>query len=484
MVEQHLYQNVRLRDKRKSAASSSSKPTEPSDAEYSVVPQDWIQKKKKTTAPVPSPDYADTIPPPLPPRSELAEQLEDDKIDENMYDIPVVPKDKAAASDDKSMSSSSITVDNDLYQSSRAKGNTISSPLEKKAPVIPQVKQAASLGTSDATYDVIGDVPTKEVSTLPATVRHSASPEYAQVQQSPKITYPKPNLTSSPTKSPQNSPILSRPPPAREYDYISVASAKDAAAKVTVSESTDEYDRPVTAREHELRINSPPSPQLSHYAKLKDTKTSKKTDKQQWDLPKKSAKNSKKTRAGSVEAASNRKGSEKSDSVDEAIKELEKGLGSNARSSKSQSLYLSDPLDTEPPGDLSLDWDHSDMHSKHESAVQMAWMEKHKQMLVQRSYEDVDLPNNGTSSSPTVPDKLRRGWSPRGVDKDDGEKLPAGWSKVVGEDGVYYWHVKSGKTQWKPPKEGDASKVCMVVIHVALIFYVISNSQTMYFVWP
>ena len=103
------------------------------------------------------------------------------------------------------------------------------------------------------------------------------------------------------------------------------------------------------------------------------------------------------------------------------------------------------------------------------SVVQMAWMEKHKQMLVQRSYEDVDLPSNGTSS-PTVPDKLRHGWSPRGLDKDDGEKLPTGWSKVVGEDGVYYWHVKSGKTQWKPPKEGDASKVCMVVIIVALIF--------------
>ncbi|XP_065886432.1 uncharacterized protein [Dysidea avara] len=476
-VEQHLYQNVRLREKPKPVTSLSSKPasqTEPSDSEYSVVSQDWIKKKKKSTAPEPSSENLDIVPPPLPPRSELADQLEDDKIDEDMYDIPLVPRDlvKVATSDDKSMSSSSITVDNGLYQSAAAKGNTVLPPVEEKPPSSPGVRKASTLKTSEATYDVIGDVPDKKALTLPAT-RRSTSPEYAVVQQSPTITHPKPNLTSPTSKSPKNSPILWRPPPsAREYDYISIASAKEAATKVVVSESSDEYDLPVTARQYELKVNSPPSPQLSNYAKLQDPKAlkkadkaskkaekeskkadkaSKKADKQQWELPK----TSKKTRAVSMDVPN----SPPTDSVDEAIKALERGLDDpNARINKSQSLDLSNVLDTEPSGDLSLDWDHSDMQEGREStsAVQLAWMEKHKNMLVQRSYEDVDLPING-GASPSVPDKLRRGWSPRGFDKDDGEKLPAGWSKVVGEDGVYYWHVKSGRTQWKPPKEGDAS---------------------------
>jgi len=460
-VEQHLYQNVQLREKPKPAATTSSKPTDqtaPSDAEYSVVSQDWIKKKKKSTVPESNSDNTDTIPPPLPPRSEFSDQLDEDKFDEGMYDLPLVPKDvvKVATSDNKSTSSSSVTMDNDLYQSSTAKVKAISSP-EKKPAGSAQVKKAVSLSTSEATYDVVGDAPTNKALTLPSTTRRSASPEYAVVQQSPKRTHTNPNLTSPTNKSPLSSPILPRAPPsAREYDYISVGSSKEAAPKVTVSESSAEYDLLVTAQQNELRINSPPSPQLSHYAKLQDTKAGKKTDKQQWDLPKKSSKTSKKTRAVSVEAPQT--GSETSDSVDEVIKELEKGLeGSNARNSKSKSLYLSD---TDPSGNLSLDWDHSDMQKKHKSPtteVQKSWVEKHNKILIQRSYEDVDLPNNG---SPTVPDKLRRGWSPRGVDKDDGEKLPAGWSKVVGEDGVYYWHVKSGRTQWKPPKEGDASKVC------------------------
>lgn len=453
---------MQLREKSKSAAPKPPSQTEASDAEYSVVSQDWINKKKKVVAPEPNLDDVDTVPPPLPPRSELADELEEDKVDEDMYDIPVVPKDvvKVQASD-KSMSSSSVTIDNDLYQSSGATKDNDLSPKIKKPPGSPLVRKTASLDEADTTYDVIGEVPAKKAMTLPATTNRdrSASPEYAVVQQSPKKTHHKPDITIPASKSPRSSPLMPRA--VREYDYISVAAAKEAATKIVVSDTADEYDRPVTARQHELKVNSPPSPQLSNYAKLQDAKTSKKgnKNKQQWDLPKKSGKPQKagkKSRSVSIEDPHSPSSSEQSDTVDKAIKELKKGLEEpSARSDKSQSLDLSTVL--EPSVDLALDWDDSDLEKNRDSAsaVQQQWVKKHQNILVQRSYEDVDLPSNGTSS-PSLPDKLRHGWSPRGLEKDDGETLPPGWSKIVGEDGVYYWHVKSGKTQWKPPKEEDA----------------------------
>lgn len=466
---------------------SESKPVGPKsgagwgDIEYSTVSQDWIEKKRsgaqKATAMTTTATAAtssnskkaeDGEPPALPPRSELADQF-----DEDLYDLPIIHDDvKVLPSSKATSSSSSITVDNNLYQSAALSKpnsskpppvsnpsvkttapessettydvivdvNTVKSPIEKKVDVVHNLNSRTSpverktpsnsplspkKGTTlpkpslEAMYDVIPDVHAGKSLTMPASNRRSPSPEYAVIRKSPV-------LPRAPTKS-------------------SVKSDSPAISKVSASASSkepsdSEYDLPVTARQAELRINSPPSPMLSGYAKLQ-SKDGTRTDKQEWKIPKQTSDSKKKTaRVVSVDTT------EPQSSVDKAIAELQKGLdeSSDQTKNRTQSLDLTSifPKKSDPSsGEMGLDWDDSDM-TGHGSSVQQSWMEKHQQNLMMRSYEEVQLP---------VPEGK--------------EKLPPGWSKVIGEDGVYYWHVKSGKTQWTVPTEPvNTDKVSLYIL--------------------
>ena len=539
MVEEHLYQNVQLRARTKSAddkstGTQSAKPNnkqrssvppqtppppvgpkpgterpppvgpKPGAAEYSTVSHEWIEKKKtgaqkaKTATSSTSSDSALVeagSPPALPPRSELADQF-----DEDLYDLPIIHEDiKKGLPSDKMTSSSSIAINNALYESadSSKPANSIStatesadttydviadvkkSPEKKKADVTlntsgkkPPVerktpntspmatKKIATLpkaASADATYDVIADVPPSSKSlTMPAANRRSPSPEYAVIRQSPL-------LPRAPLKSPPkpNSPALSRAAAGStsEYDYISHKEAK-----TEEEQKESEYDLPVTARQAELRINSPPSPMLSNYAKLQ-AKDGKCGDKQEWQIPKQAANSKKKTsKSVSIDVAET---SKPTGAVDKAIEELQKGLdnGSDHTKQRVHSVDLSKV--TSSSGEMMLDWDDSDMPAE-VSAIQQAWMERHQQNLIMRSYEQVQLPSE-TNSSPSLPEKLRHGWSPKDDSGGGHEKLPPGWNKVIGEDGVYYWHVKSGRTQWTLPTEAvNTDKVILAYFDLSV----------------
>ena len=522
-VDEHLYQNVKPRPRVKSTdevptAAQSPKPDkkhnsvpprtppppigpkpghEPppvgpkpgheKDAEYSIVSQDWIDKKrsggqKPTSAPITPSTTSDSSeavedgqPPPLPPRSELADQL-----DEDLYDLPIVPDDitpsvkptgSVAISNNSSKPNKSpveagipsvTTTDPDTTYDVIA---YVKSPTEKKVNFVPSTssrkspvdrktpnnsplvsKKAMTLPkpTSDTSaseevaYDVISEGHTSKSLTMPASNRRSPSPEYAVVRQSPVLPH-----SSVKTTVKTDSPAL----------------PSSVSANVVVEEPTNsEYDLPVTAREKHLRINSPPSPILSNYAKLKP-KDGTRSDKQDWKLPVDSKKKSSRTvSVDMVEPTS------ATDSVDKAIKELQKGLDDSGQTkNRIHSMDFSTvTMEPKKSDDMSIEWDDSDM-TTHVSAVQQSWKDKHEKNMIMRSYEEVALPDN-----PSVPEKLRRGWSPR--DDSSNEKLPAGWSKVIGEEGVYYWHVKSGRTQWTLPTETVSSdKVILVYILIPLV---------------
>ena len=546
MVEEHLYQNVQIRSRTKSAdgksnGAQSPKPTDkqrssvppqtppppigpkpgterpppvgpkPGVAEYSVVSHDWIEKKKtgaqkanniKTSTSSTSSDSAMVeagSPPALPPRSELANQFDDD----DLYDLPIIHEDiKIGLPSDRTTSSSSVAMNNALYESadSSKPANSVSTAAEsaditydviadvkkspekkkkradvtlnatgKKLPVERKTPNSSPMITKkmitlpkaasvDATYDVVADAPSGSGKslTMPAANRRSPSPEYAVIRQSPV-------LPRAPLKSPAkpDSPALSRAAvgSTSEYDYISHTARKE--SKTEEEQKESEYDLPVTARQAELRINSPPSPMLSNYAKLqsKDER-----DKQEWQLPKQATGFKKKTsKSMSIDVAET---SGAANSVEKTIEELKKGLNNDSDHTKhrAQSMDLSTVTST---GEL--DWDDSDMPAE-VSAIQQAWMEKHHQNLIMRSYEQVQLPLEANSShcQISLPEKLRHGWSPKD-DSGTNEKLPPGWNKVIGEDGVYYWHVKSGKTQWTLPTEGvNTDKVILACFDLSV----------------
>lgn len=547
MVQDHLYQNVQIRSRIRSADNPhtseqspkgdkkhssvppqtpppvgakpgppppiGAKPVSPSPvgakpgafqagvAEYSVVSQDWIEKKRagsKSTTTSGSKLVKDASPPPLPPRDELADQL-----DENLYDLPVLPtKDvKKVLPSDKTSSSSSITVVNDLYHTAAGSSGSHSnkSPVEgqpppntppstvkmgtaaaevmydviadidgrkspkkcspdvnsSKSPVhtekkisghSPMVsKKTTTLPkTSDDTYDVIQDTNIHKSLTMPVSNRRTPSPEYAVVQKSPELSHAS---TKNPLKP--NSPVSSKThPPSAEYDRLS------SAIKQTdiVDGSTDcPYDLPMTARQQELRINSPPSPMLSNYAKLASKeKTSK--DKQDWKPPKQPQSSKKKTsKSVSIDTALSSGKSKSVSSVNKAIEVLEKGL-EKSDLPKNCKQSLDKPASSS--GDVALDWDDTDTPT----SVQQSWVEKHQKILNSRCYEVVDL---SSPDKPSLTEKQRHSWNPK--DNSGNEKLPTGWSKVIGENGVYYWHIKSGRTQWTAPTETDSSdKVCFL----------------------
>ena len=530
-VEEHLYQNVQLRTRVRSADDKPPIPLSPKpnrkhssvppdtppppvgpkpgferpppvgpkpgdalgDAEYSIVSQDWIEKKRSgaqkataTTNTSGSKIVETDQPPALPPRSELA-----DELDEDLYDLPIIHDDikKVLPSDQKTASSSSVTVDNTLYQSTAsAKTNdnkpatpsTVSesseatydviadvktslvnknvdntssrkSPVERKTPgSSPAVnKKTATLPkpSSEATYDVIAEVHAGKSLTMPSSNHRSPSPEYAVVRKSPVLSHA---LNRNAVKP--ESPIATRS--SGEYSSVS-ASAAVTEADTPEEVSNSEYDVPITARRKELCVNCPPSPNLSNYAKLQ-YKDGVHNDKQEWKLPKQPAADFKKktSKSVSVDLAETSKPNPAVNSVDKTIEELKKGLNDDSGQTKNrvQSLDLTKMLPKTSDGslgDAALDWDDTDMPAN-VSAVQQGWLIKHQQSLTMRSYEEVQLPPEATNS-PSLPEKLRHGWSPR--DDSGNEKLPPGWSKVIGEDGVYYWHVKSGKTQWTLPTE-------------------------------
>ena len=497
------------------------KPGHEKDAEYSTVSQDWIDKKRSgaqkpnsaTTTPNATTNTTaaaatatatitsnrseveeDGQPPPLPPRSELADQL-----DEDLYDLPIVPDDvspsvKTTGSVTVNINSSKpnnskspvemqpadipsvMTTDPELSDTTYDIIADVKSVAEKKVDFVPDTssrkspvdrktpsnsplvsKKALTLpkpssetlptpSSSEATYDVISDVQASKSLTMPASYRRSPSPEYAVVRNSPVLPHDSVKATV------KNDPLaLSRPlSSSKEYAYISVPKQSDTAEEPINSE----YDLPVTAREKQLRINSPPSPILSNYAKLKP-KDGMRTDKQDWQLPGDSKK--KTSRTVSADMLEPPKPTSATDSVDKAIKELQKGLDDSGQSKdRVHSMDFSTITTGKKSDDMSIEWDDSDM-TAHVSAVQQSWKDKHQQNLIMRSYEEVKLPD-----SPSVPDKLRHGWSPR--DDSNNAKLPAGWSKVIGEEGVYYWHVKSGRTQWTLPTETVSSdKVTLVI---------------------
>ena len=572
MVEEHLYQNVQLRTRTKStddrsAATQSPKPSDkkhssvppqtppppvgpkpgserppplgppppvgpkPGAAEYSIVSHDWIEKKKlgaqkasnKTATSSTSSDSALVeagSPPALPPRSELSDQL-----DEDLYDLPIIHEDskKSLPSDKTSTSSSSVTMNNVLYDRLDSTGsdkasNSISSvpesedttydviadvkksPVEKRADGMvntsdkkssvdrktpnnsPQVtKKMTTLpkaaSSDDATYDVVADVQSGRSMTMPAANRRSPSPEYAVIRKSPVLSH----AVKDPVKP--NSPVTSRVAvvSAGEYDYISHSAVKEPKKEEKPNES--EYDLPVTARQAELRINSPPSPMLSNYAKLQQPKDGVRGGKQEWQIPKQTTNSKKKTsKSVSIDVAEANSHSGAADSVDKAIEELQKGLKDDSDHAKHRvhSLNLS------TAGDVNLDWDDSDMPAE-VSAIQQAWMEKHQMNLVMRSYEQVQLPpETNSNKSPSLPEKLRHGWSPRGdhdSSNSSNEKLPPGWSKVIGEDGVYYWHVKSGKTQWTLPTEAVNTDKVTVACYFDLSIYLQAIGCLYYLTW-
>ena len=529
-VDEHLYQNVKPRPRVKSTDEATSttqspkpdkkhssvppqtppppigpkpvleppppvgpKPGHEKDAEYSTVSQDWIDKKRSgaqkststaidTTSSNSNEAVEDGQPPPLPPRSELADQL-----DEALYDLPMVHDDispsvkttgSAAVSTNSSKPNSNKspveapsvattdpdttydviadvktpTVDFVLDASSRKSpidrktpGN---SPLvSKKAMTLPKPSSETLTisASSEAAYDVISEGHASKSLTMPASNR-SPSPEYAVVRQSPVLPH-----NSVKTTAKTDSSAL---PSSGEYASVS--------ANVKVEEpSNSEYDLPVTAREKHLRINSPPSPILSNYAKLKP-KNGTHSDKQDWKLPADSKKKTSRTVSVDVFEPTSA-----TDSVNKAIKELQKGLDDSEQTKNRVHSMDFSAVTMEPKksDDLSIEWDDSDMTTTHVSAVQQSWKDKREKNLIMRSYEEVKLPD-----SPSVPEKLRRGWSPR--DDSTNEKLPAGWSKVIGEEGVYYWHVKSGRTQWTLPTETVSSdKVSMVTFLIPLFIY-------------
>ena len=342
------------------------------------------------------------------------------------------------------------------------------SPVDRKVPDSSPManRKMATLPkpSSDVMYDVISDVntSTSKSLTMPSTTRRSPSPEYAVVRNGPM----RPVMS---TVKP-GSPVTTRPlPSAREYACVSVGSKTE-----EPTTTTSEYDLPVTARDKELRVNSPPSPMLSNYAKLKP-KDGTRNDKQEWQIPKQSSDAKKKTsRTVSADVVESSKPATATDSIDKTIKELQMGLDEDSKN-RMHSMDLSSTL--KKSDDMPMEWDDSEM-SAHPSAVQQAWMEKRQQSLVMRSYEEVMLPPEpGAATSPTVTEKLRHGWSPRddtssstNTNNSGNEKLPPGWSKVIGEDGVYYWHVKSGKTQWTLPTEAVSSDkvICQFMLLISL----------------
>ena len=329
------------------------------------------------------------------------------------------------------------------------------SPVDRNvrgtSPMVNRKMATLPKPSSEAMYDVISDVntSTSKSLTMPAATRHSPSPEYAVVRNNPV-------LPVKGTVKP-GSPVSKKPlPSAGEYACVSV---KNKTEESTTAMS--EYDLPVSARDKELSVNSPPSPMLSNYAKLKP-KDSTRNDKQEWQIPKQSNDAKKKTsRTVSADVVESSKHATATDSINKTIKELEMGLDEDPKN-RVRSMDLSSTA--KKSDDMSMEWDDSEM-SANPSAVQQAWMEKRQKSLVMRSYEEVMLPPEpGAASSPTVAEKLRHGWSPRdgtssstNTSNSENEKLPPGWSKVIGEDGVYYWHVKSGKTQWTLPTEAVSS---------------------------
>ena len=554
-VDEHLYQNVRPRPRVKSADEATPaaqspkldkhnsvppqtppppigpkpvfqpplvgpKPGNETDAEYSTVSQDWIDKKKcgtqkptaatatatatistNTTATATtiasniSEAVEDGQPPPLPPRSELADQF-----DEDLYDLPIVPGDdkevlpsaKATSSVTVNASSSSTkspvemqpagtpSVMTTVTESSEATYDVVAdvkSPAEKKvdfmpdatssrkspvdrktpsnSPLVSEKVKTLPKPSSEAMYDVIPDSHTSKSLTMPSSNRRSPSPEYAVVRKSPVLSHGSVKVTVK-TDSPALSRLL---PSSTEYANISVPKQNDTAEEPTNSE----YDLPVTAREKHLRINSPPSPILSNYAKLQP-KDGTRSDKQDWQL---SADSKKASRTVSADVLEPPKPTSATDSVDKAIKELQKGLDDTGQNKNRVHSMDFSAITMEPKksGDMSIEWDDSDMTTC-VSTIQQSWKDKHQKNLIMRSYDDVKLPSDVTGS-PSVPEKLRHGWSPR--DDSSNEKLPAGWSKVIGEEGVYYWHVKSGRTQWTMPTETvSTDKVIMLFVYKQL----------------
>jgi len=486
-------------------------------AEYSVVSQDWIDKKRSAVNKTPaSKTGVDETPPALPPRSELADQF-----DENLYDLPMLPQEiQKVSSSDNTISSSSIAVDNSLYQS--AEVNNIKSPLEVKPPassplvtkktvtifdtseaeydviqntndkppivrrtnvssdpsnlISPVEKKTPSNSplvsplaakkvktvprppsSSEVTYDVIAEAHVSKSVTMPASSRHTPSPEYAEVQKKSPV------LPHLPTKSPvtPNSPNLSS---SREYAYVPVSSSTVKQVDIVEEPTESAYDLPDTARRKELRINSPPSPMLSNYSKLQHRNNTR-NDKQEWQckqLPSSQKKTSKMASADVSECSSEKlKPNAVVNSVDKAIEELEKGLEDSAfTGDHTQPTTAASRKSYPSSGGMLLDWDDSDMKKLPVSTVQQSWITKHKQLLGQRSYEEVNLPSIETNDGASLPVKL--GESPP-QDGSGNEKIPPGWNKVIGENGVYYWHVKSGKTQWNLPTEMDSSDKVILV---------------------
>jgi len=315
--------------KPKSAEKSSrhSSQPKPNDVECSIVSQDCLQKKKKSPGPKFSSNDVDIT---LPPCDKVSGQLEDDK-------------------------------------------------LAKSIP--------GSSETSEETYGVI---------TSPATTHCLVTPEYT------KVIYP--------------------------------TSATITAAKTSKSTSNDQL---VTAQQNEKEINSPIALQLSNCAMLHDNKTMKNSEKQEtennasslildcdsieaYDSTSRPA-----VQLSWLEKHSNRLSHNDID-LNDCAQVPDKGWNQNFSSINvtttpfpvpphhkvSEQLETSEKTLVISPSSLTSDWSSIDVHDS-TSAVQLSWLEKHKNRLSQHTYDDIDF-----NDSVTVPGKVTPSWSQNSSSND------------------------------------------------------------------